>query len=125
MRATVKVVRNSVRLIFVALLILGILLWTNVAPKLLDAHVTLGILLVLGLWITCTIAAAARVSLGLVAAGAIWGIIVVALGMTQISLLRDSMHWIVQVTHLLVGIAALALNERLAGQTLEQLPAAS
>ncbi len=123
MRTTVFVVRNAVRLIFVVQLILGIILWTGTAPRLIDAHTGLGVLFVLGLWITCAAAAAARVPLGLVATGAIWGIIVIALGMTQISLLRDSMHWIVQVTHLLVGMAAIALNERLAGQTLEQLPA--
>ena len=60
-------------------------------------------------------AARSGVSLGLVALGIAWGLIVVALGMTQNRLLPGDAHWVIKVLHLLVGIGALGIAERLAG----------
>ena len=59
--------------------------------------------------------AARRMAEGLVALGIAWGLIVVALGMTQNQLLPGDFHWVIKVLHLLVGIAALGIAERLAG----------
>ncbi len=80
-----------------------------------------GYILVLSLWLTSIIAAIARAPIGLVIVGLIWGLVVVAIGVMQMTLLPGSSHWVVQVTHLLVGMAAIALNERLAGFAKERL----
>jgi hypothetical protein len=47
----------------------------------------------------------------------VWGVVVVALGMTQDSLLIGELHWIIQVLHLLVGLGAVGQAETLARQT--------
>jgi hypothetical protein len=50
----------------------------------------------------------------LVAVAAVWGLLVVIVGLTQTSLLTGSLHWLVQVIHLLLGIGLIGLAERLA-----------
>ena len=121
MKAMVTILQMLVRLCFVVLIVLGIAFWTNHWLSLVPIHMGVGLLLVLSLGLTSIIAAVARAPVGLVIAGLVWGAIVIALGMNQTSLLAGSSHWVVQVTHLLVGMAAIALNERLAMLTKERL----
>jgi hypothetical protein len=44
----------------------------------------------------------------------VWGVITLALGMTQTQLLPGAFHWVIQVIHLVVGLAAIGLGDRLA-----------
>lgn len=125
MKAAIRVLQILVRLCFLVLIVLGIMFWTGHALNLIQLHMTLGIVLVLALWLTSILAAVARAPLGMVAAGLIWGVIVLVLGMTQMRLLPGSMHWIVQVTHLLIGMGAIGLNERLSMTALRNLGPAS
>jgi len=104
-----------IRLLGLIMIVLGVLFWTGNALNFIGLHMLLGIVLVLLLWALAIIAARAGVSLGLVALGVAWGLIVVALGMTQSRLLPGDAHWVIKVLHLLVGIAALGIAERLAG----------
>jgi len=117
MKTTIAVLQNLVRLCFLILLALGIAFWTGHWFALMPLHMSVGILLVLGLWSTSILAATARVPAGLVIAGIVWGVIVIAFGMKQMTLLTGSAHWVVQAGHLLVGMAAIGLNERLARLT--------
>ena len=117
MRTSITIVQMLVRLCFVVLLVLGIAFWTRHGLSLIPLHMIVGIVLVLGLWLTSLLAAVARAPLGLALTGLIWGVVVIALGMKQMTLLPGPSHWIVQVIHLLVGIGAIALNERLARLT--------
>jgi hypothetical protein len=114
MATAITVIQMLVRLCFLVLLVLGVIFWTGHLLNLIPTHMLLGIALVLGLWTTAIIAAIARAPLGIVIAGLVWGAIVLALGMKQFVLLPGSTHSVAQVAHLLVGIAAIALNERLA-----------
>jgi hypothetical protein len=105
-------------------LILGILFWTDViqgadsfSNPWTSVHMTLGIivticLVILGLLMMMT--KGGNVGLGI---GAIvLAILVVALGVSQTRLLIEpSVHWIVQVVHLLFGLAAIGMGERIAG----------
>jgi len=125
MRATVTVVQALVRLLFGVLLILGIAFWSGRWLGLIPLHMALGVALVLCLWITSSLAAIARVPVGPAIAGIVLGMLVVALGVTQMQLLAGSSHWIVQVVHLLFGMAAIGLNERLARLTKDRLATAS
>ena len=59
------------------------------------------------------LAAVARVQPGLVIATLVWAVVVVALGLTQERLLPGPAHWVIQVIHLLVGMAAIGLSEAL------------
>src|SRR5215472_13513722 len=114
MKTTITVLQWLVRLCFLVLLVLGIAFWTGHGLSLIPLHMAVGVVLVLGLWITSGLAAVARAPAGMVAAGFIWGIVVIAFGMNQLSILPGPSHWIIQVLHLLVGMAAVGLNERLA-----------
>jgi len=95
-------------------LVLGVLFWTGNALGLVDLHQLLGILLVLGLWTMAALAHRAGVPAGLVAAAAVWGLIVPIVGLTQRDLFAGSAHWVIQVVHLLLGIGLIGLAENLA-----------
>jgi hypothetical protein len=94
-------------------IVLGISFWTGNLFSLVPVHIFNGLLLVVTLWVSSIIAAMSRERAGFVIGGFVWGAIVVALGVTQMSLLVGPMHWLVQVAHLLVGLGAIGLNERL------------
>ncbi|HLJ83623.1 MAG TPA: hypothetical protein VKT51_05565 [Candidatus Eremiobacteraceae bacterium] len=103
-----------VRLSFAGLVILGIAFWTGHAFNMVPLHMALGIALVVGLWITAILGFAARVPIGQPLLAIVWGFVVVGLGMAQTSLLPGSSHWVIQLLHLLVGMAAVGMNESLA-----------
>jgi hypothetical protein len=73
-----------------------------------------GIVLVLALWALSILAAVSGVHRGLVALAIVWGLIVPILGMTQTQLLPGDAHWVIRLLHLLIGIGAMALGQRLA-----------
>ena len=95
--------------------IVGIGFWTGHWANLVNMHMVIGALFVVALWVIAGIAAANRRPGGLVAFGFTWGVVVVALGMTQKGILIGDLHWIIRVLHLAVGIAALPIAERLVG----------
>jgi hypothetical protein len=123
MRVAAIAIRIFAGLDGAALIILGIFLWTGNFDRLIPIHMTLGILLVLTLWIVAAMAAFRRVSPALTITGAIWGALVVALGLTQMNLVPGDAHWVIQVIHLLVGLVALALTQILATRVISATPA--
>ena len=114
MRSTITGIQMGIRVVWLVQLALGVLFWTGNATGLVDLHQLLGILLVLALWTQAVLAARAGVEGRLVAVAAVWGLLVPIVGLTQTSLLTGSLHWLVQVIHLLLGIGLIALAERLA-----------
>jgi len=103
-----------------AQLALGLLLWSgNMA--LLATHIPNGFLFVLLLEVQAGIAAWAGVNWRLVVFAVLWGLFVPYFGMTQSQLLPGDLHWVVQIAHLLVGVAAMAMAERLARGTQARL----
>jgi hypothetical protein len=107
-------VQMLIRACFVVQLLLGGLFWTNNARGLVDLHQLIGFVLVIAIWVQSGLAARAGVSLGLVAFTVLWALVVPILGLSQTELLPGSAHWVIQVLHLLVGIVAVGLAERLA-----------
>jgi hypothetical protein len=101
------------RLCGLVLIALGIAFWTGNLLALVPVHMFTGVLLVVTLWVSSVVAAMSGERAGPVIGGFVWGAIVIALGMTQMSLLVGPTHWLVQVVHLLVGLGAIGLNERL------------
>jgi hypothetical protein len=96
--------------------LLGLLFWTRHALSLLPLHMAAGLALVLALWTLAALGARRGVPGWLVAVAACWGVLVIALGVTQTRLLPSSFHWVVRVAHLLVGIGAVWLAERIGRQ---------
>lgn len=113
MKATAVVMRWVVRLTGLALIVLGLIFWVGRAHSLIPLHMLLGLVLVVALWVLAGIAARAGASSGMVALAFLWGLVVIGLGMTQTRILVGSAHWIVQVVHLLVGLAAMGMAEGL------------
>jgi hypothetical protein len=95
-------------------LVLGVLFWTGNVLTLIPVHMLAGIVLVLALWTLAILATLSGVHRGLVALASVWGLIVPTLGLTQTQLLPGDAHWVIQILHLLVGIGAMALGQRLA-----------
>jgi len=123
-RATTAI-QMLVRATFVVQLVLGVLFWTGNALDLVPLHQTIGFLLVFGLWAQAALAARAGVQPALVALAAVWGLVVPVLGLTQTRLLVGSAHWLIEVLHLLVGVAAVGMAEGLAARIKERLAAAA
>ncbi len=116
MKATAAVMQWVVRLTGLALIVLGLTFWAGRAHSLIPLHMLLGLVLVVALWVLAGVAARAGASSGMVALAFLWGLVVLGLGMTQARILVGSAHWIVQVVHLLVGVAAMGMAEGLAAR---------
>jgi hypothetical protein len=114
MRSTITGIQMFVRVAGVVQLLLGLAFWTGNLLGLVNLHMLNGILLVLGLWTQAVLAARAGVEPRLVAVAAVWGLVVVIVGLTQTDLLTGSLHWLIQVIHLLLGIGLLELADTLA-----------
>ena len=114
MRSTITAIQMGIRAVWVVQLVLGLAFWTGSLLGLVDLHQLLGILLVLALWTLAALAHRAGGPGGLVAAAAVWGLVVVIVGLTQRELLAGSAHWVIEVVHLLLGIGLVGLAERLA-----------
>lgn len=101
------------RLAMAVQIVLGIAFWSGHWTGLVNAHMAVGTLFVLALWGIAGIALAQRKAVGLAAFAFLWGVVVFALGMTQQGILVGDLHWVIRVVHLVVGVAALPIAERL------------
>ncbi|HEY1293524.1 MAG TPA: hypothetical protein VGJ60_10610 [Chloroflexota bacterium] len=114
---TITTFQWIVRVAGLLALILGLFFWTGDAPPaLIPLHMLLGTLMVLALWILAATASQNGAQMGMVVGAAILGLLVLGLGFSQQNLMPGNSHWIVQVVHLLLGMAAIASGEMLCGQ---------
>lgn len=112
---TIRVIAQTVLRITGAIqIILGLLFWTGNAYSLIPVHILSGLILVLALWTLAVVALITGANRGLALVAIVWGVIVPVLGLTQSGLLQGSLHWIIEVIHLLVGLAAIGMGMRLA-----------
>jgi hypothetical protein len=106
-----------VRITGVLQLILGLLMWTEPSLFYLRLpHTVLGIVFVLALWVLAAVSTRAGVPIGLAGGVAVLGLVALVLGMTQASLMPGSSHWVIQVLHLLIGMAAVGSGEAIGGR---------
>jgi hypothetical protein len=97
-------------------LLLGLLFWIQIGSSLTQIHMTLGILVILALWVLATIyARTPDANLGLAISASLVGLLLLVVGLTQRSLLLNGYHWIIQVTHFLLGVVAIGMGETLTG----------
>src|SRR5215831_1869027 len=113
MRTTATVAQWLVRVTGLTQIVLGLLFWTGNQLALVPVHILVGLVLVLSLWTLAFIGARSGVQPGLVAAAFVWGLVVVVLGLSQSDILTTGPHWLIQVLHLLVGLAAIGQAEAL------------
>lgn len=123
MRATAAISIWIVRVAGTLQLLLGALFWTGHAYSFLPLHIISGVVIVLTLWTVAVLAFVARTHRGLALFGLLWGLALPAFGMTQASVLAGSLHWIIRVLHLLMGLAAMAVAAMLGQAILGAVPA--
>ena len=114
MKSAATVIQILVRIAGLTQIVLGVLFWTGNMLTLISVHMLVGSVLVLLLWSLAGMSLLAGVNRGRAALALVWGVVVVALGMTQNQILPGSAHWVIQVAHLLVGLAAIGMAEGLA-----------
>jgi hypothetical protein len=114
MHKTARLLEGLLRLCGTAALLLGLAFWLGYGRSLTWLHIRLGTAVVVLLWVIAGLAwrAGANVRLVLLAVG--WGVLVWFLGMRQGRILPGAFHWVVEVAHLVVGVGAIAMGERLA-----------
>ena len=85
---------------------------------------TLGILVVLALWILATIyARTPNANLGISIGASVIGLLLLIVGVTQQGLLLNDFHWVIQVIHVLLGLTVIGMGESLAGAIRRAPPA--
>lgn len=99
------------RLAMAVQIILGIAFWTGHWTALVNVHMAVGVLFVLALWVIA--GGAISRHKGLAAFGLLWGVVVIGLGMTQQQIMVGDLHWMIRVLHLVVGVAAMPIAEKL------------
>ena len=98
-------------------LILGLLFWAGTALNLVSMHMLLGFLAVGALWVLGVGQAVAKAgSWSLAAATLIVGAIMVWFGMIQSTLMVGDFHWVVEITHLLLGLLIIGLGHMAAAR---------
>lgn len=115
MQTVTNIAHITLRITAVIQIALGLLFWAGVAYSLIPVHMLSGLVLVLSVWVLAVVALARGVNRGLALVAILWGLGVPVLGVMQSGLLRGSMHWIIEVIHLVVGLIAIGMGMRLAG----------
>lgn len=110
-----RAARIVMRACAAVLVILGIFFWTGHELSLVPAHALVGLLFVVAMWAIAIAGAAKGAPRSLTVLTVVWGFVVFWLGTHQAAILPTSAHWIVEVLHLLVGLAGLGIAERVAG----------
>jgi hypothetical protein len=106
----------ALRALFVLQLILGILFWTGHLEGLVLLHMLLGIAFVAVFWVIGALAAMRGASMGVMIGTFVLGLVIALFGLFQNNILIGSGHWVVQIIHLLLGIAAIGFAEMIAGR---------
>lgn len=115
MNVAARIVLYAGRTFGLLQIVLGLLLWTGFGAAWLGLHMLNGILITLLLFAAAWFGVRAGASKGLVWFGVAWAVLLPVFGIMHPTLLAGALHWIIQVLHLVVGIVALGLIDRLAG----------
>ena len=111
------------RLLVAVQVVLGFAIWFGVATV-TQAHIGLGSLFVLVMWIIALIALFALPSRTLPLITLALGGAIMWFGVAQRTMLIGPMHWTVRVVHLLLGISAMGLIEPMVKAIRRHRPAA-
>lgn len=90
-------------------LLLGLAFWLNIGLAMVPFHMLLGLLTVLGLWAVGILLGLRSKQWVMPISALLLGVVVLYVGLSQGQLLVGSNHWIVQVVHLVLGVAAVGL----------------
>lgn len=105
--------RWTIRIAGLIALVLGIFLWTGGGGGIVPLHMLLGMILVGGLWVLAALGLRFGTGPLLPAVAVGWGVLTVVFGLNHALILPGDLHVIVEVAHLLVGLAAMGIGEAL------------
>jgi hypothetical protein len=99
-------------------LVTGIIFWTGNADPLQIVHIIVGIIAVISLFTLGILQGLRGGSFALALATFVVGFLLLLVGLFQKSWLPEpnANHWIIQVIHLILGLAAIGLGERVAAR---------
>jgi hypothetical protein len=100
---------------------LGLLHWFF-RISFIEIHVLFGLLITLALLIPGIVAVFTKGLRVLGAIAIVFALIVPVFGITQMQILVGDFHWLIRVAHLLVGVAAVSLTERICQRLLGLKP---
>jgi hypothetical protein len=104
-------------------LILGLLFWAGSALNLLSLHMLLGLLAVGALWVIGVAQALLPSGSWTIAAlTIIVGGLMIALGLTQTSLVVGDFHWLVRIIHLLLGLLTIGMGHMAVSRSRKHSP---
>lgn len=103
-----------VRVAGIVQILLGLAIWFGPGMPYLSLHIQTGFLIVGGLWILAVLALIVRGRPALAGFAFVWGLALPAFGMAQATMLVGSLHWIIRVVHLVMGLIALGTADALA-----------
>lgn len=108
----VRITAIILRISALLALILGMLFWTGSAESMIEAHMLLGLLVALVLWVLgAALAITGEGNWWLVGGAFVLAGTMLIFGLIQERLLPGAFHWVIQVIHLLLGLSALGLGE--------------
>lgn len=114
----IRILLRTGQLAWVGAIILGLLHWFF-HISFIEIHMLFGFLVTLALLIAGSVAVFTRGLRVLGVMAIVFALIVPAFGMTQMLILVGDFHWLIQVAHLLVGVAAVILTERISKQYMQ------
>src|SRR5215469_6949629 len=85
-------------------LVQGIAIWSGAFPEIVPIHMGIGFGLALVLWVLAFLGVVTRAPVSLVVLGLVWGVAMPAFGEAQTGLVPGGAHWVIEVTHLVVGL---------------------
>jgi len=112
LNSSVRISSMALRLLFVIQLILGIFNWIERPLLPIGVHMLIGILFIIVVWFLGVAQGLMKNgSIGLTLATFIVGLLLAIVGMFQGAWLIGGAHWVIQVFHLLLALAAMGLGE--------------
>ncbi|CAN5869801.1 hypothetical protein BH10CHL1_BH10CHL1_32440 [soil metagenome] len=107
-----RITALTMRLCGLVALILGLLFWAGFARNLLQLHILLGLLVTLSLWLVGIDQFVAETGSRAIGIGAfVLGLFLPIVGIFQASILVGSLHWVIQIIHLLLGVTAVGIGQ--------------
>lgn len=113
MHVAVNVFRALVGALALVQLALGVAFWTGNALAFVGVHLLGGFGLVVSLWALALLALGGGGSRPLAILAVAWGLAMPILGLAHAGLVPGSAHWMIEVLHLLVGLAAVGIAQSL------------
>jgi len=109
-----------IRISGVIQLILGIMVWASKFEVVTSIHILVGAILTIALLMLAYLAFRAGVSRGIVILAVIWALILPVWGLNQENVLPQSLVWIAQLAHVLLGLGAVGIGEMLGARLRKQ-----